>query len=42
MVLFKRFIEPGRLCVVQYGPEEGKVSCGIPACSLAACSFVLI
>lgn len=26
MALFRRFIEPGRLCVVQYGPDEGKVS----------------
>lgn len=25
MVLFKRFLEPGRLCVVQYGPDEGKL-----------------
>ncbi|CDJ69581.1 60S ribosomal protein L14, putative [Eimeria necatrix] len=25
MALFRRFIEPGRLCVVQYGPDEGKL-----------------
>ncbi|CDJ30603.1 60S ribosomal protein L14, putative [Eimeria mitis] len=25
MALFQRFIEPGRLCVVQYGPDEGKL-----------------
>ncbi|KAL8436707.1 hypothetical protein Efla_002139 [Eimeria flavescens] len=25
MTLFRRFIEPGRLCVVQYGPEEGRL-----------------
>ncbi|KAL8274094.1 hypothetical protein Esti_001936 [Eimeria stiedai] len=25
MTLFRRYIEPGRLCVVQYGPEEGKL-----------------
>ncbi|OEH76758.1 60S ribosomal protein L14 [Cyclospora cayetanensis] len=25
MTLFRRFIEPGRLCVVQYGPDEGKL-----------------
>ncbi|CDJ52015.1 60S ribosomal protein L14, putative [Eimeria brunetti] len=25
MALFQRFIQPGRLCVVQYGPDEGKL-----------------
>jgi len=34
-VLFKRFVEPGRLVYINYGPDEGKMATVVDICTLS-------